>query len=58
MKVEDERIKVEIELTDKQKSEVATTYRRYYRGKWYHSDDTQEGYEKYNYAKKVRVRLY
>ena len=58
MKVEDERIKVEIELTDEQKSEVATIYRRYYRGKWYQSDVPQVGYEKYYYATKVRVRLY
>ena len=58
MKVEDDRIKVEIELTDEQKSEVATIYRRYYRGKWYQSDVPQTGYEKYYYATKVRVRLY
>ena len=58
MKVGDERIKVEIELTDKQKSEVATIYRRYYRGKWYQSDVPQVGYEKYYYATKVRLRLY
>ena len=58
MKVEDEKIKVEIELTDEQKSEVATIYRRYYRGKWYQSDTPQNGYEKYYYATKVRVRLY
>lgn len=58
MKDEDERIKVEIELTDEQKSEVATIYRRYYRGKWYQSDTPQNGYEKYYYATKVRVRLY
>lgn len=58
MKDEDERIKVEIELTDEQKSEVETIYRRYYRGKWYQSDTPQNGYEKYYYATKVRVRLY
>ena len=58
MKVEDDRIKVEVELTDEQKSEVATIYRRYYRGKWYQSDTPQNGYEKYYYATKVRVRLY
>ena len=58
MKVEEDRIKVEIELTDEQKSEVATIYRRYYRGKWYQSDVPQVGYEKYYYATKVRVRLY
>ena len=51
-------MKVEIELTEEQKSEVATTYRRYYRGKWYQSDTPQNGYEKYYYATKVRVRLY
>lgn len=58
MKVEDERFKVEIELTDEQKSEVATIYRRYYRGKWYQSDVPQNGYEKYYYATKTRIRLY
>ena len=58
MKVEDDRIKVEIELTDEQKSEVATIYRRYYRGKWYQSDTPMYGYEKYYYATKVRIRLY
>lgn len=51
-------MKAEVELTDEQKSEVATTYRRYYRGKWYQSDVPQNGYEKYYYATKVRIRLY
>ena len=47
-----------IELNDEQKSEVATIYRRYYRGKWYQSDTPMYGYEKYYYATKVRIRLY
>lgn len=58
MKVEEDKIKVEIELTDEQKSEVATIYRRYYRGKWYQSDVPQVGYEKYYYSTKTRIRLY
>lgn len=51
-------MKVEVELTDEQKSEVATIYRRYYRGEWYQSDVPKNGYEKYYYATKVRIRLY
>ena len=59
MKAEKEsKVEFKVELTDEQKSEVATTYRRYYRGKWYNSDVPQNGYEKYYYATKVRVRLY
>lgn len=59
MKVEKEsKIEFEVELSEDKKSEVATTYRRYYRGKWYQSDTPQNGYEKYYYATKVRVRLY
>lgn len=45
-------------IKDSDLSEVKEIYRRYYRGKWYHSDTMQQGYTLYYYATKVRIQLY
>lgn len=47
-----------INILDSELSEVKTIYTKYYRGKWYYSDDPKQGYEKQYYATKVKSRLY